>query len=322
MEHADPWQELISEKRGGKRRKAPKRKRRARKQANVGDTVYLIPGRAPMPPMYHHHQRLATPGQLYSELPKVLRQQSYAAAPAAYRPMTQHEFVAAGDKMYGRGRNFYDDIMINVNPSNIQPNRKPSKRIVPSYNKNTAPTVNQPILSSLPFQGDTPIIHLTADRTPSMRAVSSQPTTGYINTRMPAPIAGVHYAVSAAAAAEQFGSQEEQQEALQSVASARAPKRITQAEYEKRDPEPWNTWAGWRYYLDDARKRFPTLKDVKEETGYRSYKALIEGLRDQYPDEESVREAGDERDTLDSLVYTQLTTMKRGGVRRRGRGGY
>ena len=316
----DPSEELEIEevyKRGGKRRKAPKRKRRAKKQVDVGDFVYLIPGNAPR--QYQTVRRLATPGQLYSELPKVLRPQSYGAAPAAYRPMTQYEFVSAGDKMYGRGRNFYDDIMVNVNPSNIQPNRKPSKRIIQSYNQNTAPTVNQPIVSSLPFQGDTPTIHLTADRTPSVRATSSQPSTGFVSTQL----GGVHYAVpSAAAAAEQFGSQEEQQAALQSVASARKPKTITRAEFEARPVEPWNTWAGWRSYLDDARKRFPTLKDVKEETGYRSYKALIEGLRDQYPDEESVRATGDERDTLDSLVYTQLTTMKRGGIRRRGRGGY
>jgi len=186
--------------------------------------------------------------------------------------------------------------------------------MVQSYNQNTAPTVNQPIVSSLPFRGDTPTIHLTADRTPSVRAASSQPSS--------AAFVGVHYAIPSAASMEQYASQMEQQAALKSVGSARNPKIISLAEHEARPAEPWNTWAGWRYYLDDARKRFPTLKDVKEETGYRSYKALIEGLRDQYPDEESVRATGDEKDTLDSLVYTELSTMKRGGVRRRGRGGY
>ena len=97
----EPSEELeIQEvyKRGGKRRKVPKRRRAAKK--NVGDTVYLLPGKAPR--SYQVVRRLVAPGQLYSELPKVLRPQSYGSAPMAYRPMTQHEFVSAGDRMYNR----------------------------------------------------------------------------------------------------------------------------------------------------------------------------------------------------------------------------
>lgn len=320
MDPVEPWDELISQKRGGKRRKAPKRKRRVRKQADVGDTVYLLPGNVPIPLIHHTHKRLVTPGHLYSELPKVLRQQSYGIAPNAYRPMTQHEFISAGDKMYARGRNFYDDIMINVNPSNIEPNRVPSKRLVPSYNKNTAPTVNQPIVSSLPFRGDTPAIHLVADRTPSVRAAPSQPSA--------AAFAGVHYAIPSGAAIEQYANQMEQQAALQDVAEARKPvKRYTQAQYDKMmkdmPPAQWNTWSGWRRHLNEARDRYPTLKDVREETGFSSYKQLIEHLKDEYDDEESFREKfPDSQDTLDSIVSLTLSTMKRGGIRRRGRGGY
>jgi len=322
----DPSEELEIEevyKRGGKRRKAPKRKRRAKKRVDVGDFVYLIPGNAPR--QYQTVRRLATPGQLYSDLPKVLRPQSYGSAPAAYRPMTQYEFVSAGDKMYGRGRNFYDDIMVNVNPSNIEPNKVPSKRLVPSSNKNTAPTVNQPIVSSLPFQGDTPAIHLTADRTPSVRAVSSQPSTGFISNQL----GGVHYAVPSAAAAEQYESQEEQQAALESVAEARKPVRMKRPAVAKFNPlmdAPWDTIYGWRAYLPKARERFPTLNDLKQETQMTSYKAYIESLidrvKDQFTDEATTRAySGGGKDSLNDIVVTLLETMKRGGIRRRGRGG-
>lgn len=304
----DPSEELEIEevyKRGGKRRKAPKRKRRAAKK-NVGDFVYLIPGNAPR--HYQTERRLATPGQLYSELPKVLRPQSYGAAPAAYRPMTQHEFVSAGDKMYGRGRNFYDDIMVNVNPSNIQPNRKPSKRIVQSYDQNTAPTVNQPIMSSLPFRGDTPTIHLTADRTPSVRAAPSQPS--------PAAFVGVHYAMPSAASMEQYASQMEQQAALQSIAEARMPARPRAAAKPK-------LWSGIQSHIAGAKEKFATKEELAA-ADYKSWnevvKAYYQEAKNQYP---TLKDLNDnDFEDYDEAVEFLMANMKRGGVRRRGRGGY
>ena len=329
----DPSEELETEevyKRGGKRRKAPKRKHRAAKRkptkmgeaVKVGDTVYLIRGNVPTP--YSQERRLTSPGQLYGNLPKVLRPQSYGTAPAAYRPMTQHEFLAAGDRMYNRGRNFYDDIMINVNPNNIQPNVKPSKRITPSVNKNALPPIQQPIASSLPFQSEQPAVHLVADKTPSVRAVSSQPSTGFVSTQL----GGVHYAVPSAAASEQYETQEEQQAALESIAEARKPRR-PRPKVAKFNPfmdedRPWDDFPGWKYYLDDARKRFPTLNDLKQETPYRSYKEFIESIRDSFT-EEDIRPNGKGIDTVGDRVLATLLyseTLKRGGVRRRGRGGY
>jgi hypothetical protein len=305
----DPSEELEIEevyKRGGKRRKAPKRKRRVRKQADVGDTVYLLPGNAPR--HYQTERRLATPGQLYSELPKVLRPQSYGAAPSAYRPMTQHEFISAGDKMYGRGRNFYDDIMTNVNPSNIQPNKVPSKRIVQSSNKNTDPTVNQPIMSSLPFRGDTPTIHLTADRTPSMRAAPSQPS--------PAAFVGVHYAMPSGAAMEQYASQMEQQAALQSMIESRTPARPRAAAKPK-------LWSGIQSHIASAKEKFATKAEL-EEAGYKSHnevvKAYYQEAKNEYPSQKDLNE--NDFEDYDEAVEFMMANMKRGGIRRRGRGGY
>jgi len=304
----DPSEELEIEevyKRGGKRRKAPKR-RRAKKQAAVGDFVYLMPGNAPR--HYQTERRLATPGQLYSELPKVLRPQSYGAAPAAYRPMTQHEFIATGDKMYGRGRNFYDDIMMNVNPSNIQSNMVPSKRIVPSYNKNTAPTVNQPIISSLPFRGDTPAVHLVADRTPSMRAAPSQPSS--------AAFVGVHYAIPSAASMEQYASQMEQQAALQSIIEARMPARPRAAAKPK-------LWSGIQSHIASSKEKFETKAEL-EEAGFLSHndvvKAYYQEAKTRYPSQNDLNEADFE--DYDEAVEFMMANMRRGGVRRRGRGGY
>lgn len=304
----EPSEELEIEevyKRGGKRRKAPKRRRA---KAKVGDTVYLLPGKAPMPPIHHTHKRLATPGQLYSELPKVLRQQSYGAAPFAYRPMTQHEFVAAGDKMYGRGRNFYDDIMINVNPSNIQPNRVPSKRIVPSSNKNAMPLVEAPVVSSLPFRGDTPTIHLTADRTPSMRAAPSQPSS--------AAFVGVHYAIPSAASIEQYANQAEQQAVLQSIAEARMPARPRAAAKPK-------LWSGIQSHIANAKEKFATKAEL-EEAGYKSHndvvKAFYQEAKNAFPSMKDLEE--NDFENYDEAVDFMMMNMKRGGIRRRGRGGY
>lgn len=307
----DPSEELETEeifKRGGKRRKAKpvKKAKRVRKE-NVGDVVYLVRGNAPS--QYQPTRRLVAPGQLYGNLPKVLRPKSYASAPAAYRPMTQHEFISAGDKMYGRGRNFFDDIMTNVNPSNIQSNKVPSKRLVQSYNPYTAPTVNQPTISSLPFRGDTPAIHLTADRTPSMRAVPSQPS--------PAAFVGVHYAIPSAASTEQYGSQIEQQAALESIAEARLPA------LRKKPKVAPKLWSGIQSHIDTAKEKYPTKDDLVE-ADYKSWdgvvKAYYQLAKNQFPTLKDLNE--NDFENYDEAVDFMMANMKRGGVRRRGRGGY
>ena len=174
-------------KRGGKKRKG---RRSAMSQSvkvnvHVGDTVRLRPDSQLPRVNPGEFRRLAGPGSMFAQIPQPLASGSYGVAPSSAVPMTHPHFVAGGNRQQQDKR---DDVLQVVNPSDIKTDLTPSKRLIPSSNKNAMPLVNEPVLSKLPFQGD--IARLAMASAGLKRAVeSSQSAIGIMANRISAPSA-------------------------------------------------------------------------------------------------------------------------------------
>lgn len=173
------------EKKAKQRRRAPRAKK-----AVAGDSIMLQRGDVPKP---HHGyaphgepMRLAGPGQNYASLPAPLQRSSYASIPSVMNPQASPAFVSSADMMYGRNRNKNDDIKEVVNPSDITPMAKPSKRMSASQTPPGAGFI--PSASSkeearsvepASFQGIIPRLNVP-DESPSMHALPSAPSAGAV----------------------------------------------------------------------------------------------------------------------------------------------
>ena len=173
-------------KRGGKKRKSRRATMSQSVKVNVHvDSVRLRPDSQFPRSNPGEFRRLAGPGKMYADIPYPLASGSYGVAPSSAVPMTHPYFVAGGNRQQQDKR---DDILQVVNPAGIQSDLTPSKRLIPSSNKNAMPLVNQPVLSKLPFQGD--IARLAMASSALRRAVENNPSAGGIMAnRISAPSA-------------------------------------------------------------------------------------------------------------------------------------
>lgn len=170
------------------RRKQAKRSKKKEKKI-AGDMVVLHKGMppgmsrvAPMPPSsIMGATRLQSPGLAFGSMPGPLQASSYGSAPQVAKPFSRVEFIGSSDALYNRNRIKSDDIMIQVNPSDIIPDITPSKRLIPSSNPNTPYDYKanelHDFMSDQVMVGRTPIL-ARADITPSQRALPSQPSAG------------------------------------------------------------------------------------------------------------------------------------------------
>jgi hypothetical protein len=170
-------------KKGGKaKRKGGKKKG---KKAKAGDAVILHKGNVPRGGGVGIAQRMMTPGNVFGGgLPAPLQTVSYASAPAVARPISRMEFVGSSDAYYNRNRNKTDDIQVEVNPSEIRPDVRPSIRLQPSSNPNAFPPVQYTMYNQSNWYGEVPRLNEIQTR-PSVRAMASQPSTGWNLTHAP-----------------------------------------------------------------------------------------------------------------------------------------
>jgi hypothetical protein len=178
------------------KKKAPK-PRKARKPKPVGDTVLLREGNVPARKRPGLHVRFLSPGSAFGGgLPAPLNSASYASAPPVAQPLGRMDFIGSGEVPYSRGRDRRDDIPINVNPSGIRADLKPSMRAVSSSSAVASPDTGlelsrlrgsydalspeyQRIYNNLAFQGEVPRLN-DPNLQPSMRASASRPTAGQL----------------------------------------------------------------------------------------------------------------------------------------------
>lgn len=170
-------------KKGGKVKKA--RKPKKAKKSKAGDTVILRKGNVPHDGGVGIAQRMMTPGNVFGGgLPAPLQTVSYASAPAVARPISRMEFVGSSDAYYNRNRNKTDDVQIDVNPADIKPDVKPSIRFQNSSNPNAFPPVQYTMYNQSNWYGEVPRLNEIQTR-PSVRAMASQPSTGWNLTHTP-----------------------------------------------------------------------------------------------------------------------------------------
>lgn len=217
-------------KKGGRAKK--KRTKRGKK---AGDMVVLQKGMPPMASGAMGALRLQSPGMVFGGgLPATLQSTTYASAPQVAKPLSRVEFVGSSDAFYNRNRNKSDDIVLQVNPSDIAPDVTPSRRLVKSENPNAPPLITYNIISSLPFQGEQP--RLNDSFRQSVRAMASQPTTGYMNTKLPImmdahgvghlPDEGVHYAVPSGVELEEQAPKKSVKEVTEKMRKALEPEPV------------------------------------------------------------------------------------------------
>lgn len=194
-------------KKGGKVKKAKKAKSEKMSQkvsqnvkvnVKIGDSVLLRKGNAPRRSNPGVAKRFLTQGSAFGGgLPGPLQSISYASAPQVATPLSRMDFISGSDALFNLNRNKRDDIPVEVNPSGIRADNTPSMRAVKSSSAVETPDsglalaralqkqhdlLYKPISSSTPFQGDIPRIG-GANLAPSGRAVASQPSTGFMNTK-------------------------------------------------------------------------------------------------------------------------------------------
>jgi hypothetical protein len=178
------------------KKKAPK-PRKARKPKPAGDTVVLREGNVPARKKPGLHVRFLSPGSAFGGgLPAPLNSASYGSAPPVAQPLGRMDFVGSGEGLHNRGRDRRDDIPINVNPSGIHADVKPSMRAVSSSSAVASPDTGlelsrlrdsynalspeyQRIYNNLAFQGEVPRLN-DPNLQPSMRASASRPTAGQL----------------------------------------------------------------------------------------------------------------------------------------------
>lgn len=197
-------------KKGGKVKKAKKAKGEKMSQkvsqnvkvnVKIGDSVLLRKGNAPRRSNPGVAKRFLTQGSAFGGgLPGPLQSISYASAPQVATPLSRMDFISGSDALFNLNRNKRDDIPVEVNPSGIRTDLTPSMRAVKSSSAVETPdsglaharalqkgydalsASSQKIYDQFAFQGDVPRIG-GANLTPSGRALPSQPSTGFMNTK-------------------------------------------------------------------------------------------------------------------------------------------
>ena len=200
--------EMIALKKGGKAKKDKKPRKpknvdssqKVNVNVKIGDTVLLRKGDAPRRSNPGVAKRFLSPGSAFGGgLPRPLQSMAYGSAPPVSQPLGRMDFIGSGEGIHNRGRDRRDDIPINVNPSGIRADVSPSIRVAqgkavasPDTGLELSRSLRdsyealspeyQRIYDKMQFQGEVPRIG-GANVAPSGRAVLSQPTTGFINTK-------------------------------------------------------------------------------------------------------------------------------------------
>jgi len=238
------------------KKKAPK-PRKARKPKPVGDTVLLREGNVPARKRPGLHVRFLSPGSAFGGgLPAPLNSASYGSAPPVAQPLGRMDFIGSGEVPYSRGRDRRDDIPINVNPSGIHADVKPSMRAVSSSSAVASPDTGlelsrlrgsydalspeyQRIYDKMQFQGEVPRLN-DPNLQPSIRASASSSSSSEELLRYkpaeyippPMSLAGASAVLSSASAMRSI-SQPGRERPLTTTLSVRRP----QAERERYDEE-------------------------------------------------------------------------------------
>ena len=290
--------ELEAMKRGGKRRKSkarPTQKQVVNVKVNVGDTVLLRKGNAPKDHSsqpFGQFRLMEGVGARYANQPVVTQQQTYGIAPASTAPMYNNPIKVGGGAIYNANRK--DDVPQITNPYGEEPIKAPSKRAIPSTNANqNAFLINEPTTSKFPMVPENPSGALVPDRTQSVRAVLSQPTSGFASMHTPAT-AIMKEVIESAIEDAQAGAGEEEYPRVggMSVAEASAP-RLVQGKLPFAPPggapaEPAVKRRGPRIaskrqqavinMVSLLKKQYPDLADLEEAYASTSYKDVAEDI--------------------------------------------
>jgi hypothetical protein len=308
-------------KKGGKVKKAKKAKAPAMSQSvkvnvKIGDSVLLRKGNAPRRSNPGVAKRFLTQGSAFGGgLPAPLSSLTYASAPQVATPLSRMDFIGASDALFNLNRNKRDDIQVPANPSGIRADVTPSMRAVSSSSAVETPDTglsiaralqkgydalsasSQKIYDKFAFQGEVPRIG-GANLTPSGRAVASQPTTGFVNTK--GSMIGANpggessggslddYKFSAQSAYDRppeiplaelpgMGKQEASSPASEAVSK---PKQVRVSMDKKYPPgSAQEKSQSTKFLMDLIKSDFPTLKELKKE-GYESYAEALEFYKD------------------------------------------
>ena len=310
------WADAPKEyKKGGKVKKAKKAKsdrisQNVKVNVKIGDSVMLRKGNVPVAKNNPGEaKRLFSQGSVFGGgLPRPLQSMTYMSAPPVAAPLSRMDFIGSADAYYSRNRNKHDDIPIEVNPAGIKADITPSKRMVQNNKavetpdaglalaralQKTQDLLNAPLSSSTPFQGDVPRIG-GANLTPSGRALPSQPSTGFMNTKASMIGANVGGASSSSEGLDDYPYQDQdelpgmgKQEAAQPAVSAKKPRISLSKEYDVGSEERERQNKLWS--KQEAKRLYPT-KQALTAGGYKS-----------------LREAEDD-------IYSRIAKgMKRGG---------
>jgi len=175
-------------------------------------------------------KRLLSQGSAFGGgLPGPLNASSYGSAPQVAQPLGRMDFINSGESSYyyNRRRDQRDDFQPRANPSGIRVDVSPSIRAVSSSSAVETPDPGlmrarglqgqhdaframREAFTNMPqaiFQGEVPRLN-EPNLAPSGRAVPSQPTTGFMNTKgslvgsSPYPVYGSAFGVSSSASSE------------------------------------------------------------------------------------------------------------------------
>ena len=288
---------VANMKKGGKAKKdkrAKKPKKPRAKKAVKGDSVMLLPGNVPkfgggsgvMSGGSVH--RLASPGNLYGGgLPGPLQPSSYGSVPSVSNPLSRVEFIGSSDAYYNRNRVKSDDIPIDVNPSGIRAEVRPSIRLQPSSNPNAMPSVQYTQYNQHVWYGENPRVN-DLNMKPSVRAMSSKPTTGYLMTHEPIRVdesgvghlasEGLSASASASASESAFPQEPSAPPRSSSIMEDIAPKGgKAEVKYTREEK--------MAHMRDMVKNEFPTLKKLRAggwETYDDAYESYYDNFADQY----------------------------------------
>jgi hypothetical protein len=179
--------------------KTPSISQKVNVNVKIGDSVLLRKGNVPRRGNPGVAKRFLSHGSAFGGgLPGPLNSSSYGSAPQVAMPLGRMDFISSSDAYFNRNRDKRDDIPIEVNPSGIHADVSPSVRAV--QNTKAVETPDSVLSSSrssagvkamreafanMPtaiFQGEIPRLG-GAELAPSARAMASQPSTGFMNTK-------------------------------------------------------------------------------------------------------------------------------------------
>lgn len=301
------WADAPKEyKKGGKVKKAKKAKsdrisQNVKVNVKIGDSVMLRKGNVPVAKNNPGEaKRLFSQGSVFGGgLPRPLQSMTYMSAPPVAAPLSRMDFIGSADAYYSRNRNKHDDIPIEVNPAGIKADITPSKRMVQNNKAVETPdsglaharalqkgydalsASSQKIYDQFAFQGDVPRIG-GANLTPSGRALPSQPSTGFMNTKASMIGATPGGASSSSEGLDDYPYQDQdelpgmgKQEAAQPAVSTKKPRVSLSKEYDVGSEERERQNRLWA--KQEVRRRYPTKQDLIED-GYKTFKQAEEDI--------------------------------------------